>query len=106
MKSKLTLRLDEDLKERTKRLADERGISVSRLVEDYFRLLLHEPTGEDESSADDAGLPDASGDQPSREDPLSPRIQQMKERLGTPAPTVSMDEDTRQWVEAAAEKHR
>jgi antitoxin component of RelBE/YafQ-DinJ toxin-antitoxin module len=40
MKSKLTLRLDDDLKERAKQLADERGISVSRLVEDYFRLLI------------------------------------------------------------------
>jgi predicted transcriptional regulator len=33
MKSKLTLRLDEDLKERAKQLADRRGTSVSKIVE-------------------------------------------------------------------------
>ena len=42
MKSKLTLRLDERVKEQAKRLAEERGTSVSKIVEDYFRLLLRE----------------------------------------------------------------
>lgn len=106
MKSKLTLRLDDDLKERAKRLADERGISVSRLVEDYFRLLLREPTGDDGRSSEDSGLPEASGEQPSSEETLSPRIQHLKERLGQPAPAVTMDEDTKRWIETAAEKHR
>lgn len=106
MKSKLTLRLDDDLKERAKRLADERGVSVSRLVEDYFRLLLREPTGGDSRSSEDPGLPEASGERPASEEPLSPRIRDLRERLGTPAPAVTMDEDTERWVEAAAEKHR
>jgi hypothetical protein len=106
MKSKLTLRLDNDLKERAKRLAEERGISVSQLVEDYFRLLLHNRAGGDGRSSEDPGLPEASGEQPSSEEALSPRIQNLKERLGKPAPTVAMDEDTKRWIEAAAEKHR
>jgi hypothetical protein len=111
MKSKLTLRLDDDLKERAKRLADERGISVSRLVEDYFRLLLHKQAGGDGRSSEDPGVSETSGEQSSSEqssseEALSPRILDLKERLGKPAPTVTMDEDTKRWVEAAAEKHR
>jgi hypothetical protein len=106
MKSKLTLRLDNDLKEKAKRLASERGISVSRLVEDYFRLLLHKPTGGDGRSSEDSCRPEASGEPPSSEEALSPRIQDLKERLGKPAPTVPTDEDTKRWIEAAAEKHR
>lgn len=106
MKSKLTLRLDDDLKERAKRLAEERGISVSRLVEDYFRLLLHKPTGGDGRSSEDSGRPDAPGVQPKSEGALSPRIQNLKERLGKPAPAITMDEDTKRWIDAAAEKHR
>jgi hypothetical protein len=106
MKSKLTLRLDEGIKERAKQLADERGISVSRLVEDYFRLLLHKQAGGDERSSEDPGVPEASGEQSSSEEALSPRILDLKERLGKPAPTVTMDEDTKRWVEASAEKHR
>lgn len=106
MKSKLTLRLDDDLKERAKRLADERGTSVSRLVEDYFRLLLREPTGTGGPSSEDPGRPEASGERPASEEPLSPRIRDLRDRLGKPAPTVTMDEDTKRWIEAAAEKHR
>jgi hypothetical protein len=111
MKSKLTLRLDDDLKERAKRLAEERGISVSRLVEDYFRLLLHKRAGGDGRSSEDPGGPEASGEQSfseqsSSEKALSPRILDLKEHLGKPAPAVTMDEDTKRWAEAAAEKHR
>ena len=123
MKSKLTLRLDEDLKERAKRLANRRGTSVSKIVEHYFKLLLQEdspvqegseggsskissdgsPTGG--SSPDgDSSDEDPSGRAPS-ERPLSPRIRKLKEKLGKPAPEVEMDGDTRRWVEAAAEKH-
>ena len=123
MKSKLTLRLDEDLKERAKRLANRRGTSVSKIVEHYFKLLLKEdspvqegseggsskissdgsPTGG--SSPDgDSSDEDPSGRAPS-ERPLSPRIRKLKEKLGKPAPEVEMDGDTRRWVEAAAEKH-
>jgi len=106
MKSKLTLRLDGDLKEKAKQLADERGISVSQLVEDYFRLLLREPPSGDGRSSGDAGVPEASGDWHASEESLSPRIQALKKNLGDPAPAVEMDDDTKRWVDAAAEKHR
>lgn len=105
MKSKLTLRLDDDLKERAKQLANERGISVSRLVEDYFRLLLQEPTGGDGRPTEGSGPHEASGEEPPTE-ALSPRIRALKENLGNPAPAVEMDEDTKRWIDAAAEKHR
>jgi len=39
MKNKLTLRLDEDLIEKAKQHAREKGTSVSRLVADYFTLI-------------------------------------------------------------------
>lgn len=39
MKTKLTLRLDEDVIDRAKAYAAARGTSVSGLVEDYFRLV-------------------------------------------------------------------
>ena len=106
MKSKLTLRLDDDLKERAKQLASERGISVSRLVEDYFRLLLHEPTGDGSRSSEDTGSPNTPGKSSDSEEALSPRIRALKENLGDPAPSVKMDEDTKRWINAAAEKHR
>ena len=111
MKSKLTLRLDEDLKERAKRLANRRGTSVSKIVEDYFELLLEgsseasaeeTPSGGDRSGGASSGaLPGAA----SAETGLSPRIQRLRQKLGKPAPEVEMDGDTRRWVEAAAEKH-
>jgi hypothetical protein len=110
MKSKLTLRLDDDLKERAKRLAEERGISVSRLVEDYFRLLLQGRAGGDGSSSQgpDSQGPGqaATGGGSAPEGSLTPRIRDLRERLGNPAPEVEMDEDTERWIDAAAEKHR
>ena len=106
MKSKLTLRLDKGLKERAKRLAEERGISVSRLVEDYFRLLLRETTGGGGRSSEGPGLPEDAARQSGSGDGLSPRIRALKENLGKPAPAVEMDEDTERWIDAAAEKHR
>ena len=105
-KSKLTLRLDDDLKERAKRLAEERGISVSRLVEDYFRLLLQGRAGGDVSSSQGPDQAAATGGESAPEETLSPRIRDLRERLGTPAPEVEMDEDTERWIDAAAEKHR
>jgi hypothetical protein len=123
MKSKLTLRLDKDLKERAKRLAEKRGTSVSKIVEHYFKLLLQEDSPVQEGSEEGSskisgdGSPtggsspggessdeDPSGRAPS-ERPLSPRIRRLKEKLGKPAPEVEIGEDTRRWVEAAAEKH-
>jgi len=38
MQSKLTLRLEEELVKRAKRLAKKRGKSVSKIVADYFTL--------------------------------------------------------------------
>lgn len=40
--AKLTLKLDRDAIERGKRLAKERGVSLSRLVEGYIRRLVAE----------------------------------------------------------------
>ena len=128
MRSKLTLRLDKDLKERAKRLAERRGTSVSKIVEQYFRLLLQEDApfqeGSEEGSSEISGDRSPMGGSPtggsspggesSDEDPsgrapsdrlLSPRIRKLEEKLGKPAPELEMDGDTRRWVEAAAEKH-
>lgn len=101
MQSKLTLRLDADVKERAKRLAEERGTSVSTLVEQYVRLLLRDPTDDDAEDRVDGTSPVTTDSGAS----LSLRIQELKQQLGRPAPDVSIDEDTRRWIEAAAEKH-
>lgn len=53
MQSKLTLRVDADLIMQAKKVAGERGTSVSRLVTDYLRALTHERS--DSSSL--GGLP-------------------------------------------------
>lgn len=111
MKSKLTLRLDQGLKERAKRLAEERGTSVSKIVEDYFRLLLRDSSGGPPSvggsdgDVSEGGGPTEKRPTEERAQPLSPRVRKLKEKLGKPAPDVDMDEDTRRWVEAAAQKH-
>lgn len=42
MAKKLTLRIDEEVIERAKEYAAERGISVSKLVEQYFEALVEE----------------------------------------------------------------
>ena len=47
MKRKLTLRMDDEAIERAKEYAAERGISVSKLVENFFEVL--EKTGEDDA---------------------------------------------------------
>jgi hypothetical protein len=111
MKSKLTLRLDEGLKERAKRLAEERGTSVSKIVEDYFRLLLRDSSGGRSSvggsNKDVSEEGGATEKRPTEEraQPLSPRVRKLKEKLGKPAPDVDMGEDTQRWIEAAAKKH-
>jgi hypothetical protein len=99
MKSKLTLRLDDRLKERAKQLAEERGTSVSKIVEDYFRLLLRDPNGDDsdpESRAENSTVPDN----------LPPRTRQMVEALGPATTDLDLDEDTEAWVDAMHEKHK
>jgi hypothetical protein len=99
MKSKLTLRLDDRLKERAKQLAEERGTSVSKIVEDYFRLLLHEPNGEDSKT-------DSASDQNTVPDDLPPRTRQMVDALGPATTDLDLDEDTEVWVNAMHEKHK
>lgn len=100
MKSKLTLRLDDELKEQAKKLADERGMSVSRLVENYFRLLLHDQSSGSGQRPDDAGH---SGE--SQDTDLTPRIEKLREALGRPAPSLEISEDVREGIDAAARKH-
>jgi hypothetical protein len=99
MKSKLTLRLDDRLKERAKRLAEERGTSVSKIVEDYFRLLLREPNG------DDSGM-ESMSDKNTVPDDLPPRTRQMVDALGPATTDLDLDDDTEAWVDAMHEKHK
>lgn len=99
MKSKLTLRLDDRLKERAKQLAEERGTSVSKIVEDYFRLLLREPNGEDSKM-------DSASDKNTVPDDLPPRTRQMVDALGPATTDLDLDEDTEAWVNAMHEKHK
>jgi hypothetical protein len=99
MKSKLTLRLDDRLKERVKRLAEERGTSVSKIVEDYFRLLLREPNGNDPRTG-------STSDRDTVPDGLTPRIRQMADALGPATVDLNIDEDTAAWVDAMHEKHK
>jgi antitoxin component of RelBE/YafQ-DinJ toxin-antitoxin module len=99
MKSKLTLRLDDRLKERAKRLAEERGTSVSKIVEDYFRLLLREPNG------DDSGM-ESMPDENTVPDDLPPRTRQMVDALGPATTDLDLDDDTEAWVDAMHEKHK
>lgn len=99
MKSKLTLRLDDRLKERAKQLAEERGTSVSKIVEDYFRLLLRESNG------DDSG-PASASDKNTIPNNLPPRTRQMVDALGPAKTDLDLDEDTEAWVDAIHEKHK
>lgn len=99
MKSKLTLRLDDRLKERAKRLAEERGTSVSKIVEDYFRLLLREPNRDD-------SRPESASDKDTVPDDLPPRTRQMVDALGPATADLDLDEDTAAWVDAMHEKHQ
>ena len=73
MKTKLTLRLDEEAIRRAKAYAAERDSSVSRLVEDYFRLL---------------DSPISAGDE--WKEALGPRVRSLLER---PPPAVEVSED-------------
>jgi hypothetical protein len=99
MKSKLTLRLDDDLKERAKRLAEDRGTSVSKIVEDYFRLLLRDSGGSNRAEEE-------RGDLSTVPDDLPPRTRQMVEALGPATDDLELDDDTKAWIDAAHEKHK
>jgi len=99
MKSKLTLRLDDRLKERAKQLAAERGTSVSKIVEDYFRLLLRESNG-------DASETGTTSDKNTVPDDLPPRTREMVESLGPATTDLNLDDETSAWVDAMHEKHK
>jgi hypothetical protein len=89
--------MDEDVKERAKEIARERGTSLSALVEDYFRLLSgkNSPNEHPESDTD-----------------LTPRLKKVQEQIGAPRENAPFDkprgdwtEDERQFIKAAAEKY-
>ena len=101
MKSKLTLRLDDQVKERAKRLAEKRGASVSKIVEDYFRLLLREHADQHDEGTSGKGT--AGNRTP---DDLPPRTRQMLEELGPATETLDLDADSQAWIDAAHEKHK
>ena len=61
------------------------GGSVSRLVEDYFQLLLQEPTEGDGRSSEDPGFPETPSEPSGSEEALSLQIRALKENLGKPA---------------------
>lgn len=97
MKFKLTLRMDEDVKERAKEIAQERGTSLSALVEGSFRLL---------SEAD------APNEQVGAGTALTPQLKKVHERIGPPPDDAPFDEprgnwteDEQQFIRAATEKH-
>jgi hypothetical protein len=98
-KSKLVLHLDDRLKERVATLAQERGTSVSQIVEEYLRGLVREgPASADRDDTDEKGntIP---------EDP-PPRTQQMLDAIGPAQASLSLDSDTEAWIDAANEKHK
>ena len=51
MQTKLTLQLEEELVARAKEYADRKGISLSRLVSDCFRLLADDAAHQSNSEA-------------------------------------------------------
>ncbi|PSQ97200.1 MAG: hypothetical protein BRD55_02640 [Bacteroidetes bacterium SW_9_63_38] len=57
MAKKLTLRMDEDVIERAKEYAAERGISVSKMVEQYFAAVTTESVPDEHSEDDQESLP-------------------------------------------------
>ena len=80
MKSKLTLRIDEDVKEAAKRLARERGESLSGLVESYFRILTeHSAYGAQTGESTSADGDERSG----HSEDLGPVTRRIAGALGT-----------------------
>lgn len=117
MKSKLTLRLDEDVKKRAKKLAKRRGTSVSKIVEDYFRVLLREETDSQEAKGPEGKEPrngpeEADGETLGRDvlnrvpEDLPPRTGRMLQEVGPASGSLDVDEETRAWIDAAHEKHK
>ncbi|MFB6098052.1 MAG: DUF6364 family protein [Salinibacter sp.] len=105
MKSKLTLRIDEEVKEAAKRLARERGESLSGLVEVYFRLL----TEQSDSEIEDVASADGDEHSPMSEE-LGPVTRRIAGALGSVSDVsdhgASKEADRRAVVEAAQQKHK
>ncbi len=94
MKTKLTLRLDEEVIARAKAYAAARGTSLSALAENYFRLV-----SPDASPGGDGAPP--STDSHNLHDGLGPRVRALLDR---PLPTRDVtEEDYKRYLE---EKHR
>lgn len=107
MKSELTIRLDEDLKERAERLAEQRGTTVSTIVEEHFRAWLRDedatPEETEAASADAEAQTDSLNTVPSD---LPPRTRRMLDAIGPATESLDLDADIRAWVEAAHAKHK
>lgn len=107
MKSKLTLRIDEEVKEAAKRLARERGESLSGMVEAYFRILTEsaDPKGQNGSAASTDG-----GERSSRSEDFGPVTRRIAGALGSVSEAsdrgASKEADRRAVVEAAQRKHK
>ena len=99
MKSKLTLHIDERSKERVKSLAEERATSVSKLVEDYFRLLLR-------NAKEGLSRTPVDSDKNTVPDDLPPRTRQMVNALAPATTDLDLDDNTETWVDAMHKKHK
>lgn len=103
MKTKLTLRLDDGLKERAKQLAEQRGTSVSKIVEDYFRMLLREDLAG--STKRKSRIRPSASNLNTLPDDLPPRTRRMLRGIKPAAGPLDVDDDTRAWIDAAHVKH-
>jgi hypothetical protein len=106
MKSKLTLRIDEEVKEAAKRLARERGESLSGLVEAYFRILTEQSDSENQKGGE--SYTDGDERSPPSED-LGPVTRRIAGALGSVSDSdhgASKDADRQAVVEAAQRKHK
>jgi hypothetical protein len=105
MKSKLTLRIDEEVKEAAKRLARERGESLSGLVEAYFRILTEQSDADEQKG----GEASTDGDERSSPEDLGPVTRRIAGALGSVSDSdhgASKDADRQAVVEAAQRKHK
>ena len=111
MKSKPTLRIDEEVKEAAKRLARERGESLSGLVEACFRLLTEQSDArdqkEEEASTDGDALMVDERSSPSED--LGPATCRIAGTLGSVSDSdhgASKDADRQAVAETAQRNHK
>ncbi len=72
---------------------------MSKIVEDYFRLLLREPNRANSGTEPASNKNTVPGD-------LPPRTRQMVNALGPATTDLDLDEDTEAWVDAMHDKHK